>query len=89
MTDASINWSPFDCDGRAFEYAVVDGKQKTRPPGWPAHKASPGRWVPVITVVVRNVGDEIGPGMVFPAGTQITIEHAKETARRFWADLTA
>jgi hypothetical protein len=39
-------------------------------------------------VVVRKLGDETGPGMVFPEGTVITTDHAVETARLFWADLT-
>ena len=74
-------------DGRALEYAVIRSRHKTRPKGWPAHKASPGPWVTDMMVVVRNIGEESGPAMVLPAETAITTEHAVEVARRFWADL--
>ena len=88
MQDVPIAWTPFECDGRTFEYLAMRTKQKTSPAGWPAHKASPGPWVPVVMVVVRKRGDETGPAMVYPEATVITIEHAVETARLFWADLT-
>lgn len=84
MADQPIPWTPFECDGRAFEYLAIPTKQKTRPPGWPSHKASPGPWVPVVTLMVRKPGDETGPAMVFPDGTVITMEHAVEAARKFW-----
>jgi hypothetical protein len=39
-------------------------------------------------VVVRKLGDETGPRMVYPEGTVVTTEHAIEAARLFWTDLT-
>jgi hypothetical protein len=88
MKIRQAQWTPFECDGRAFEYVAVPIKQQTRPPGWPAHKASPGPWVPAIAVIVRKPGDETGPAMDFPDGTTITVDHAVETARTFWEMLT-
>lgn len=87
MAEGPITWTAFECDGRALEYAVIRSKQKTRPKGWPAHKPAPGPWVPDVMVVVRNIGEQNGPAMVFPAETEITTEHAVEAARLFWADL--
>jgi hypothetical protein len=72
----------FECDGRAFEYSVVPTKQGTRPPGWRAQR-SPGPTIPVVLVVVRKPGTEIGPAIVFPAGTVPTVDHAIEVARKF------
>jgi hypothetical protein len=86
-TDPS-QWSPFECDSRAFEFTVIASKDKTRPAGWPSHKPSRGPGVPIVLLVVRKPGNETGPGMVYPEGTVITTEHAIETARLFWADLT-
>jgi hypothetical protein len=83
-----VEWTTFECDGRTFEYLTMPTKHKTRPAGWPAHKPSPGTWVPVVMVVVRKLGDETGPGMVYPEGTVVTTEHAIEAARLFWTDLT-
>jgi hypothetical protein len=85
---ASAQWTPFECDGRWFEYLAMPTRQGARPAGWLAHKASPARSVPAVLVVVRNPGAATGPGVVYPDGTAITTEHALETARRFWADLT-
>jgi hypothetical protein len=87
MPDEPTGWTRFECDGHSFEYTVISGKYKERPAGWPTHKASPGPWAPVVTVVVRKLGEENGPGMMFPEGTQVTVTHAIETARRFWTDL--
>jgi hypothetical protein len=39
-------------------------------------------------LVVRTPGTATGPAMVYREGTTITSEHAIETARRFWAELT-
>lgn len=39
-------------------------------------------------VRVRKLGDDVGPGMGFPVGTAVTSEHAVETARFYWAELT-
>jgi hypothetical protein len=82
------DWTTFECDGRSFEYQVVRSRQKIRPAGWPAHKASPGRWEPVLMVIVRRPGDEIGPAMVFPEGTAITTSHAVEVVRLFGEELS-
>lgn len=89
--DAAIVWTPFECDGSAFEYLFFPSKTKTRPHGWPAHKAAPGPWVPDVIVMVRKPGDETGAGgaMIFREGTVITTEHAIETARAFWSTLTS
>jgi hypothetical protein len=88
MVHQPITWTPFECGVRAFEYVAIPTKQKTHPPGWPTHTASPGPWVPVVTVTVRKPGDENGPAMVFPDGTEITSEHAITAARMFWTTLT-
>lgn len=88
VPSSPVVWTAFECDGRTFEFAVIASKQKTRPAGWPNHKASPRPRVPVVLVVVRKPGKETGPGMVYPQGTPITVEHAVETAHVFWADLT-
>jgi hypothetical protein len=87
-TATPVEWTTFECDGRTFEYAAMPTKHKTRPRGWPSHKPSPGPWVPIVLVVVRKPGPETGPGMVYPDGTVITMQHAIETARLFWADVT-
>jgi hypothetical protein len=39
-------------------------------------------------VIVRNPGAETGPAVVHPDGTVITVEHAIDAARLFWAELT-
>jgi hypothetical protein len=83
-----VTWTPFECDGRAFEYRAVEGKEQTRPPGWPGHKASTNPWVPAVLVIVRNPGDGSGSGMTFPAGTVVTTEHAIKAARSLWTILT-
>ena len=88
MKTEPLAWTPFECDGRTFEYATMPAKQGTRPAGWPAHKPSPRRAVPVILVLVRRVGDKTSAAMVYPDGTVITTEHVLETARLFWAQLT-
>ena len=87
MPRAEARWTPFECDGLELEYAAIPTTHRDRPAGWPAHKASPGRPVPIVLVVVRRCGDETGPGIAYPAGTVITSEHAIATARRFWRDL--
>lgn len=87
----TMTWTPFECDGRTFEYAVVRSKHKVRPPGWPSHEASPGPWVPDVAVMVRKPGDESGAAtaaIVFPKGTEITVDHALDVARMFWTTLT-
>jgi hypothetical protein len=38
---------------------------------------------PIVMVIVRKPGDEMGPGMVCPEGTQVTLKHAMEAARTF------
>jgi hypothetical protein len=83
-----VEWTQFECDGRTFEFVSIQTKRKTRPLGWPPHETSPGPWVPVVVVIVRNAGDVMGPCMDLPHGTRITIAHAVEAARLFWADLT-
>jgi hypothetical protein len=88
MTDEEmVEWTTFECDGRTFEYLVMHGHQKTRPAGWPAHKPSPGRSRPVVDVVVRNPSTQFSVATVYPADTIATVEHAIETARRFWDQL--
>ena len=79
-------WTPFECDGRRFEYLAGPTRGRMRPPGWPAYEASTS--APHVMVYVRNPGDETGAAIVFPEGTVITVEHAIETARRFWSTLT-
>lgn len=86
--DAHPTWTPFDCDDQSFEYLVVHARGTLRPAGWPAHKPSPDRSVPQITVIVRNPGDDTGLGMIYPDGTNVTVEHARATARMFWETLT-
>jgi hypothetical protein len=81
-------WAVFECDGRTFEFATIPTRGRTRPAGWPAHKAAPGPSVRSVAVIVRKIGDETGPAMLFPDGTNTTTEHAVETARFFWATLT-
>jgi hypothetical protein len=72
-------WLTFECDDHPFEYAAVPAKQQTRP-GGPR--------VPIVMVVVRKPSEETGPAMLYPEGTIVTTDHAMETARRFWAELT-
>lgn len=84
----AMNWTPFECDGRTFEYAAVRGTHRVRPPGWPSHEASPGPSVPDVTVIVRTPGRETGAAMVFPEATEITVDHAIDVARMFWTTLT-
>lgn len=84
-----IRWTPFECDGCAFEYLVMPTREKERHVSWPAHKPAPGPWVPVIAVMVRKPGDENGAvAQSYPDGTVATVAHAVETARIFWATLT-
>jgi hypothetical protein len=83
-----VTWTPFECDRRPFEYRAMQGKEQTRPAGWPANKPAPDPWVPVVFVIVRNPGQGSGSGMTFPAGTVVTTEHAIEAARALWATLT-
>ncbi len=80
----TIVWTPFDCDGRALEYAVVPSKQIERLPGPPPYKR---RSTPIVLVIVRKPGNETGPAMVYPEGTVVTVQHAIETARFFWRQL--
>ena len=80
-------WTAFECDGRSLEYAALATESKTRPKGWPANKPSPAPWEPIVLVMVRKPTAKTGPAMVYPEGTVVTVEHAVETARRFWADL--
>ena len=87
MPRADAGWTPFECDGLALEYAAIPARHKNRPARWPAHKPSPGPSVSIVMVMVRRPGNETGPGIAYPGGTVITIEHAIETARRFWGDL--
>jgi len=88
-SEQAIKWMPFECDGRAFEYAAVPTKNKTRPRGWPTHEAVRGPWVPMVMVIVRKLGEEEGPAaLLFPDGTVISTKHAIETAKTFWEILT-
>jgi hypothetical protein len=88
LPNGPIPWKTFECDGRTFEWLSVPTRQKTTPRPWPAHKASPGAWVPVVCLIVRTPGDVTGPATLYPEGTVTTVEHAVETARRFWDHLT-
>jgi hypothetical protein len=84
---APTAWTAFERDGRSLEYVAVATKSKTRPQGWPANKPSPAPWEPIVLVIVRKPTAKTGPAMVYPEGTVVTVEHAIETARRFWAEL--
>ena len=87
MSTAS-EWIPFACDGRALEYLVVETKSKTRPPDWPAYKASPGKWMPERMLIVRSRGDDGGGfGRVYGPTITITLEDAMSTAREFRAHI--
>jgi hypothetical protein len=89
MTEQSIDWIRFECDGCMFEYAAMLSRGRVRPAGWPADKAAPGPSVVHVSVFVRKPGDEGGgAAMLFPEGTIVTRDHAVEAARFFWAQLT-
>jgi hypothetical protein len=83
VTGESLVWRQFECDGRLLEYAVVPAAQVERVPGPRPRKRS----VPIVMVTVRKPGTDVGPAIVYPAGTQATAEHAMEVARMFWAQL--
>jgi hypothetical protein len=46
-----------------------------------------GRAAAQIVLAIRNPGDETGPGTVYPDGTNVMVEHAREAARKFWRTL--
>ncbi len=84
---AQVQWTAFECDGHAFEYLAVPTLEKTRPAGWPSHKAAPGRYVATLLLSVRKRGEAAGAGVDLPAGTDVTVVHAREAARRMWKHL--
>jgi hypothetical protein len=84
MADEPVVWTPFECDGRPFEYRVAQAKERTYRPRWLPRRASPRPWVPIVVVIVRKRGEGSGSAMGFPAGTVITTEHAIEAARTLW-----
>lgn len=80
----TFHWTPFECDGRVFEYSLVPSTQVERLPGQVPYKR---RSIPVLLLIVRKPGTENGPAMVYPQGTVATVQHAIETARLFWSQL--
>jgi hypothetical protein len=79
IRDTETEWTPFECEGRLFEYLAVPTTHRQQSHGPSAR---------VVLLVVRRPGDRTGPAMVYPEGTVVTVEHALNTARFFWSQLT-